>query len=186
MKLEFSNKSRMFCVDLRIEHSFSTFWLCIFRISHFFQKKYLKQPEQPFLFVIGLWFFFHRNQRFILHANESRHFHKCFWTIFYRPFLKVTQICPNFSLMTSYWTLTWLWDFETNFFGFSRHFYIEIHWHDICCTWWDLLNNSFLDLPNPWNGFKAFIKMLRWRHSREFLPRWRHTFQFEIWSRAPK
>ena len=186
MKLEFFITSRMFCVDLRCEHSFSTFWLCIFRISHFFQKKQPKTARTAFSI---------RHMYLVLFSTKSAVHFSCILVKtlsyvllnnFFSPSFVSYPNLPKFLIddviLDLGFTLR-LWDL---FFGFSRQFYIEIHLHDTSCNWWELLNSSILHLFNSWNDYQAFIKMLRWRHSREFLLRWRHTFQFEIWSRAPK
>ena len=45
----------------------------------------------------------------------------------FAPLSKVPQICPNFSLMTSYRKLAWFPDNGTTFFELSVQFYIRKH-----------------------------------------------------------
>ena len=81
------------------------------------------------------WFF--RNPRFILHRKTShctllmnRQTGKSLLS-------KVTQICPNFSLMTSYRKLTWFSDNGTSFFELSVLFYIRKHLLDNHTKRWE-------------------------------------------------
>ena len=81
------------------------------------------------------WFF--RNPRFILHRKTSHCILLTNRQTGKSLLSKVTQICPNFSLMTSYRKLTWFSDNGTSFFELSVLFYIRKHLLDNHTKRWE-------------------------------------------------
>ena len=63
---------------------------------------------------------------------------------------KITQICPNFWLMTSYLKMGWFWDDETNFFELSGQFYVKIHLFHQESAIIFVINNHFLSSTRYW------------------------------------
>ena len=101
------------------------------------QKISKKQPLQPFplLFMCGNQFFW--IPHLILHRRASLCILSQDLPAVFPLLSKVPQICPNFSLMTSYRKLTCFSDNGTIIFELSGHFYIRKHLLDNQIKRWE-------------------------------------------------